>query len=72
LRLEQERNSSAGGDGTGKVLGKVPAARKDFGHRRELNMRDALAAYIEKRGGEMVGRIDRRMTLGDGRGAACQ
>jgi 5'-nucleotidase len=60
-----------GGDGTGKVLGKVPAARKEFGHRRELNMRDALAADIEKRGGEMVGRIDWRMRLTQGSGAAC-
>lgn len=52
-----------GGDGLGKVFDPVPASQKDFGHRRQLNMRDALAAFLEKRGGTLTGKVDGRLVI---------
>ncbi len=54
-----------GGDGVGRVLEKVEAARKDFGHRRPQNMRDALASWLEKRGGTLEAELDGRLQLRD-------
>jgi 5'-nucleotidase len=54
-----------GGDGVGRVLEKVGAERKDFGHRRPLNMRDALAAWLEKQGGTLEAELDGRLRFAD-------
>lgn len=52
-----------GGDGLGPVLARIPEERKDLGHRRERNMREALAAWLQERGGELSGSVDGRMRL---------
>ncbi len=60
-----------GGDGVGVVLDKVPAERKDYGHRRALNMRDAIAAFLESRGGALTAGEGGRMILLDRKDASC-
>ncbi|MBI5548943.1 MAG: 5'-nucleotidase C-terminal domain-containing protein [Deltaproteobacteria bacterium] len=62
-RLTTSDFLALGGDGVGQVVDKVAAERKDFGHRRQLNMRDALAAWLEKRGGKLEAKLDRRMVV---------
>ena len=52
-----------GGDGVGRVLDKVPPERKDLGHRRQLNMRDALADYLQKKGGKLEAKLDGRLII---------
>jgi 5'-nucleotidase len=62
-RLTTSDFLALGGDGLGKVLDAIPAAQKDFGHRRQLNMRDALAEFLETRGGKLTGQIDGRLAI---------
>lgn len=62
-RLTTSDFLALGGDGLGKVLDAVPAERKDFGHRRPLNMRDALAEWLARRGGALEAKVDGRLGL---------
>ncbi|MGC4122398.1 MAG: 5'-nucleotidase C-terminal domain-containing protein [Myxococcales bacterium] len=62
-RLTTSDFLALGGDGLGKVFDTLPATQKDFGHRRQLNMRDALAAFLEKRGGTLTAQLDGRLTI---------
>jgi 5'-nucleotidase len=55
-----------GGDGVGRVVDKIPAARKDLGHRRAQNMRDALAVFLEKKGGALQSKLDGRLVFETG------
>lgn len=54
-----------GGDGLSKFLGSIPAARKDLGLSRDLNLRDEIAEQIRKgaQNGLPLPGIDGRMTL---------
>ncbi len=70
-RLTTSDFLALGGDGLGPVLAKIPAERKDLGHRRELNMRDGLAAWLTTRGGELTAKVDGRMKLITASDPAC-
>ena len=61
-----------GGDGVGEVLDRVPAERKDFGHERDLGMRDALAEWLERRGGTFEAGVDGRMRVVDSSREGCE
>ncbi|MBI3183443.1 MAG: bifunctional metallophosphatase/5'-nucleotidase [Myxococcales bacterium] len=59
-----------GGDGLGPVLSTLPVGRIDFGSERELNFRDALVAFWQRKKAELVApKLGRIGFLDDG--ASC-
>ncbi|HXX31021.1 MAG TPA: 5'-nucleotidase C-terminal domain-containing protein [Myxococcaceae bacterium] len=60
-----------GGDGLEAFMADLPADHVDLGDRRPLNLRDALAADLQKRGEPLVAPRSGRTTLVQGGAARC-
>ncbi|HYX92848.1 MAG TPA: 5'-nucleotidase C-terminal domain-containing protein, partial [Myxococcaceae bacterium] len=59
-----------GGDGLGPVMSSLPPGRIDFGTARDLNLRDALVRWWQKRGAPLVAPTLGRIQFVQG-GASC-
>jgi 5'-nucleotidase len=60
-----------GGDGLEAIMGALPAERIDIGERRPVNLRDALAAYLVKRGQPLTAPRPGRTEVVRGKTANC-